>query len=108
MEKEGPAEGLRRELAEEAGIVVGQLDRFKPIPPIAVSPNCNSHLICTYRIDLSQEECDSRVTHDKEICEVLCVSFDEVSRLIRSGEIYVVLPVAVISRFLITEQSFTR
>ena len=101
--RETPEQGLRRELAEETGIHIGDLDRFQPQPPLSVSPNRNPNLIFPFRVDLTQEEFDSRGAHDKEISEVTCFPLDQLVQMIYSGEIYVMMPVALISRWLMTE-----
>ena len=101
LNKESPEKGLNRELAEETGVILEDISRLVPLPPIAVSPNRNPNLIFPFKVDITQEEYDSRKKHDNEIKEVLCVSFSQVLKMIKSGEIYVALPISVILRFLV-------
>ena len=101
LNKESPEKGLSRELAEETGVIVEDISRLVPLPPIAVSPNRNPNLIFPFKVDITQKEYDSRKKHDNEIKEVLCVSFSQVLKMIKSGEIYVALPISVILRFLV-------
>ncbi len=100
LKKESPEQGLTRELAEETGIFIDDVNRLEPLPPISVSPNRNPNLIFPFKIDITKGEFEARKKHDNEITEVLCVPFKQALRLINSGEIYVALPIAVILRFL--------
>ena len=101
LNKESPEKGLNRELAEETGVILEDISRLVPLPPIAVSPNRNPNLIFPFKVDITQKEYDSRKKHDSEIREVLCVSFSQALKMIKSGEIYVALPISVILRFLV-------
>lgn len=95
-------QGAARELAEETGIVVTDLDRFYPLPPLAVSPNRIPSLIYLVQVELTQEEFAARLPHDHEIHSVHCLSFKEVASMLVRGEIYVTMPVAVLGRYLLT------
>ena len=77
------------------------ISRLVPLPPIAGDSSRNPNLIFPFKVDITQEEYDSRKKHDNEIKEVLCVSFSQVLKMIKSGEIYVALPISVILRFLV-------
>ena len=100
LKKESPEEGMTRELAEETGIILDDISRLEALPPISVSPNRNPNLIFPFQVNITQQEYDSRKNHDNEVKEVLCLPFDQVLRLIKSGEIYIALPIAIILRFL--------
>ncbi|MBF0460631.1 MAG: NUDIX hydrolase [Magnetococcales bacterium] len=99
--QETPFQGAARELAEETGIVIEDLDRFKPLPSLAVSPNRIPRLVHLFQVDLSWAEFDQRRPHDHEICSVHCLPLPEVARMILKGEIYVTMPVALIGRYWI-------
>ena len=101
---EKPVVAASRELAEETGIIIGNYDRFIPMPPLAVAPNRVPKLIYVFRVDLSQQEYEERLPHDHEIESVECVSFMEAVNMISKGEIYVTVPVAVIGTFLLSKQ----
>jgi hypothetical protein len=62
-------------------------------------------LIYVFRIDLSRDEFDGRKPHDNEVESVVCVSFPEASKLIASGGIYVAVPVAIISTYLLSRSA---
>lgn len=102
-ENESALRAGAREMAEETGIEIKDLHRFKMLPPVAHSPNRNPQLFYVYQISLTQQEYDQRNSHDDEISSVECLHFDDVIKMIIHGEIYVSIPVAVISRFLLWE-----
>lgn len=105
-EGETPEAGAARELAEEAGIVIQDLQRFQPMPPLAVSPNRNPKLSYIYKVHLSKEEFSQRNQHDDEILQVELYTVEEVKKMICKGEIYISIPIAVISNYLFS-QAFT-
>ncbi len=91
--------GAARELAEETGIVVADLTRFKPVRPLSVTSTRQPGLVYIFQIDLTAEEFHRRRPHDEEIASVHLFSFAEVAGMIERGEIYVVLPLALIMRY---------
>lgn len=97
---ETPRVAARRELAEEAGICVRALHRFKPLPPLAVSSTRYPVLPHLYCIHLSGSEFRRRRPHDAEIVGVACFSYLELKKRIARGEIYVSLPAAIVSAYL--------
>ncbi len=99
--QESPEEGLRRELAEETGIQIDDLSRFKPLPPIAAFPNRSPRLIFPLRVDITRPEFERRGQHDSEIREVLCLSLERIEQMICDGEIYVAVPAAMLSRLIL-------
>ena len=101
LSSETPEQGLMRELAEETGIIIKDECRMIPLAPIADSPGRNPNLIYPYRVDLSQNEFDLRLAHDDEIMEVICLPFEKVSEMIKTGKIYVAGSIAVILRYFI-------
>jgi len=98
---EAPASGAARELAEETGIVA-DVARFAPMPPLAVSPNRVPNLTYVFRVDLQRREFDRRGPHDDEIDSVELLSLADIVRLMTSGGIYVAVPIAVISMFVLS------
>jgi 8-oxo-dGTP pyrophosphatase MutT (NUDIX family) len=97
---ESAAEAAQRELAEETGIVIDDLTRFKERAPLSVTPRFPC-LVHTFEIDLSGSEYDSRGDHDHEVASVEQFSFAEIARKIVSGEIYLCLPLGVLARFIL-------
>jgi 8-oxo-dGTP pyrophosphatase MutT (NUDIX family) len=97
---EAPEKAAGRELSEETGIVVRDLDRFVPMPPLCISPNRFPTLAYIFRIDLTQTEYDERLPHDDEVIDVTRVSLTEAAKMITSGAIYISAPVAVIGTYL--------
>ena len=101
--RETPEQGIRRELAEETGIWVNSLDAFQPLPPLAIFPNRSPELIFPFRVDLTRQAFEQRKVHDDEISEVLCFSREQLVAMVQNGEIYITMPVAMISRWLLAE-----
>jgi len=99
LENETPSAAAARELAEETGVQVMELQRFVPLPPLSGSPNRSPFLLHVFVVQISSEEFLDRRSHDSEIQEVLLLSLSEALQLIKTGEIYVSVPVAVISRY---------
>jgi 8-oxo-dGTP pyrophosphatase MutT (NUDIX family) len=106
LEGESPVEAVARELAEETGIIIKDLDRFEPIPPISNAPNRNPKLAHFFQINLSGEDIDRSKVHDEEILSVECYKFEKITDMIADGEIYISVPVALIGRFLITHYRY--
>ena len=93
-----------RELHEETGIGIGELERFELLPSISVSPCRYPVLPWIYKVSISRSEFDSRDAHDDEIEGIVCLAFDEVKTKIACGEIYISLPLAVISRYMLDRE----
>jgi 8-oxo-dGTP pyrophosphatase MutT (NUDIX family) len=103
--KDEPAvNAAARELHEETGIHIIKLDRFELLPPIVISPNRYPMLPWIYKICITHDEFDSRDPHDDEIEGIECLVFDDIKRKIICGDIYISLPLAIISRFLFQEE----
>ncbi len=99
--EESPLEAVARELGEETGIRIDNLDRFEMLSPMADSPIRFPTLLYVYQIHITQQEYDNRGCHDDEVCKVLCIRFEDVCRMIVRGEIYISMPVAIVGRFLL-------
>jgi len=102
-ENETPIQAAWRELAEETGIKIGDLRRLEILPPITNSPNRNPNLTYIFMAHVTQQEYENRGDHDKEITDVECFSLEVVQRLIVNGDIYVSVPMAIISRFIMSD-----
>jgi 8-oxo-dGTP pyrophosphatase MutT (NUDIX family) len=97
---EDPACAASRELAEEAGIVISDLRRYVPMPPIAVSSTRMPSLAYIFRVDVSNQEFAERRAHDDEIHSVERVAVRDLPGMMASGQIYVSVPLAVLGVFL--------
>ncbi|MBI3795064.1 MAG: NUDIX hydrolase [Nitrospinae bacterium] len=97
---EEPRAGASRELAEETGVRIGDLSRFEMLPPLSHSTNRNPMLFYVYKVVITAGEFENRGPHDHEVESVHLYSFDEIRKMIRSGEMYVAVPIAIILRFL--------
>jgi len=98
-ENESPMQAAGRELGEETGIEIKDINRFKLLTPISNSPNRNPQLLHVFQIYLNLREYDTRKRHDHEVDGVKYFSFEKVQKMIVSGDIYVGIPMAVIGRF---------
>jgi len=103
-EDESPLESAARELGEETGIRISDLERFRKLLPIAGSPNRNPNLIHIFQIELTKREFCDRIEHDDEIADVELFGFSEIKELLFQGEIYVAVPMAIISKYLIERE----
>ncbi len=97
---EAPEAGAARELAEETGIAI-DASRMVPMPPLAGSPNRIPYLLYVFRADLTREEWERRGPHDAEVEGVELVPLKSIPGLIERGALYVAVPIAVISTYLL-------
>lgn len=98
MPAETPRQAAARELAEETGIIVTNHNRFTQTLPISVMSGRCPFMDHVFEIELTQDEYESRVGHDGEVKEVVLMSLDKAVRAIQTGEIYCVVPMAIIQR----------
>ncbi|MEO5350066.1 MAG: NUDIX hydrolase [Magnetococcus sp. YQC-3] len=98
-DRETAVQGAARELAEETGVLVDDLDRFQPLPPLSVSPNRIPRLAYLFQVELTRAEFEQRRSHDQEIHSVHCFPLSDVADMILNGEVYVTMPVALIGRY---------
>lgn len=99
---ESPAQAAARELAEESGIAIEDITRFEKLPPLSVTPRF-PRLVHVFQIHLTWDEFNRRKSHDHEIESTEVVTFEEVATKIQWGEIYLCLPLGVLSRFLMAD-----
>ena len=97
---EDAATGAARELLEETGIKVTNLDRFISMAPISVSSTRNPNLSYIFKVDISEKEYVNRQPHDDEIYSVERFAINDLAKKMASGEIYVSLTLAVLGIFL--------
>ena len=97
---EDAATGAARELLEETGIKVTNLDSFIPMTPISVSSTRNPNLSYIFKVDISEKEYVNRQPHDDEIYSVERFAINDLAKKMASGEIYVSLTLAVLGIFL--------
>ena len=97
---EDAATGAVRELLEETGIKVTNLDRFISMVPISVSSTRNPNLSYIFKVDISEKEYVNRQPHDDEIYSVERFAINDLAKKMASGEIYVSLTLAVLGIFL--------
>lgn len=98
---ETPLEAAARELAEETGIRITQLDRFIPMTPLSISPNRISRLAYVFRINLKEEEFVNRVKHDHEVESIHKIHVSKVPKMMGDGSVYVAVPLALLGMYLV-------
>lgn len=101
---EDVAAGAARELLEETGIKVTNLNRFISMAPISVSSTRNPNLSYIFKVEISEKEYFNRQPHDDEICSVERFAINDLAKKMTSGEIYVSLSLAVLGIFMISRQ----
>ena len=104
-EKESPVQACARELAEETGIEIQDLKKFQLLPPLSISPNRFPLLPHIYEVHISQKDYELRSSHDEEVIGVESIPLNNIGNMIVRGEIYVCLPIAILSRYLIKRKS---
>lgn len=97
---EVPIETAGRELAEETGILISDLNRFQMLPPL-IHMLRSPVLPYIFQIHLTRKEFDSRMAHDHEIVSVECFTFNDILKKIAAGEIYIGFQIAIIAKYLI-------
>ena len=95
-----PAQAAQRELAEETGIYITDLNRFQLQAPLVLMPRIPD-LAHIFQIYLTQKEFDARFKYDDEILSVECFSFQEALNRIENNEIYLGYQIAILMRFLL-------
>lgn len=96
---ETPLQGAIRETEEETGI---QLNGFQvhQFAEFCVCPNRFPGNVQVFIVDIDQETYEKRKLHDSEVVEVRKFTFDEIKKMIANSDIYVVLPIAALSRLM--------
>ena len=100
-EGETPQTGARREFAEETGIFIEDIARFKAVKPISEMPGRMPVLLSIFQIDLTLSEYSSRNAFDEEITAVELFSRQDIINKIISGEIYLSSPIAILARYIL-------
>ncbi len=108
LEKDEETEsGALREFKEETGISVKDKSRLCPMNPLVVSPTRMPMFPNMFSINLNYQEFENRSPHDDEIEAVQIFSFEKIQKMILEEEIFVMLPLAILSRFLLSKRSLT-
>ncbi|MEW6088408.1 MAG: NUDIX hydrolase [bacterium] len=102
-DNELPVETAGRELAEETGILISDLNRFQMLPPL-IHMLRSPVLPYIFQIHLTRQEFDSRGVHDNEIVSVECFTFNDILEKIAEGEIYIGFQIAIIAKYLINRK----
>jgi 8-oxo-dGTP pyrophosphatase MutT (NUDIX family) len=101
---ESYAETAKREMAEETGIKVANLDRFHQSQSFVLASNRMPMFPKVFYINLTSQEYLKKDEFDEEIEQVKAFSFEETVESIVQGDLFATLPIAVISKFLFTRK----
>lgn len=105
--QEAPREAARRELAEETGIWVEDLNRLQPLPRLAIAPDRMPAWPHLFQVELTPTEYTSRGSFDQEIQELCRMTRTEVLAAVLDGKILACLPLAMIFRHLCLSLPFS-
>lgn len=92
-----------RELKEETGVLIDDKNRLKPMNTLVISPIRMPMFPSLFSINITKKEFDLRQSHDDEVEEVGLFSFDEIRQMILNEKVFVSLPLAILSRFLLSQ-----
>jgi len=101
---ETPKVAARRELHEETGILVEDLERFEPLTLVSEMPNRSPELLICFQVNITPEEFALRGEHEKEITEMRIWEDDQIKEAICSGEFYLAAPTAILARHLFRQE----
>ena len=104
---ENHVETAKREMAEETGIKIGNLDRFHESQSFVLASNRMPMFPKVFYINLTNQEYLKKDEFDEEIEQVKAFSFEETVESIVQGDLFATLPIAVISKFLFTRKLHT-
>lgn len=96
-------EGALRELKEETGIIIEDTRRLKPMNTLIVSPTRMPMFPTLFSLNITRKEFQVRQSHDDEIEDVGLFTFQEIRQMILEEKIFVSLPLAILSRFLLSQ-----
>jgi ADP-ribose pyrophosphatase len=104
---ESYAETAKREMAEETGIKIENLDRFHESQSFVLASNRMPMYPKVFYVNLTNQEYLKKDEFDDEIEQVRAFSFEETIESIVQGNLFATLPIAVISKFLFTRNLHT-
>lgn len=104
LPNESSQEAALRELREETGIDVRDINRLKAEHSLIVSPNRLPMFPHIFSVQINEQEFKERLPHDDEVESVGCFSLDKVREMILSGKIITSITLAILCRFLLRQQ----
>ena len=104
---ESHVETAKREMAEETGIQITNLDRFHESQSFVLASNRMPMFPRVFYINLTNQEYLKKDEFDDEIEQVKAFSFEETIESIVQGDLFTTLPIAVICKFLFARNLHT-
>jgi 8-oxo-dGTP pyrophosphatase MutT (NUDIX family) len=97
---EKPIDAAVREFGEETGIRIENKTRFIPDLDISEMPGRIPVLLSVFTVHITRNEYDLRGKRDPEIHSIELVPIRDAAKRILSGDIYIGVPCAIISRLV--------
>ena len=90
-----------RELREETGININNIDRLIKMPSINTIPSRTNNFLNIFMINISMEEFRNRSKHDSEVSEILLMSFKEIIDSINQGLFFTAPFIAICLTYIV-------
>jgi len=95
-----------RELSEETGININNIDRLIKMPSINTIPSRTNNFLNIFMINISMNEYKNRSQHDSEVSDILLMSFKEIIDSINMGSFFTAPFIAICLTYIFnTKQS---
>jgi ADP-ribose pyrophosphatase len=94
-------ETAKREMAEETGIKIANLDRFHEFQSFVLASNRMPMFPKIYHLNLSMDEYSKKSSFDQEIENIEIYNFESIKELIKSNSFYSSLSLTVIFRYFL-------
>ena len=104
--RNGEAEkvGALRELREERGISIFDISRLKKETTLIVSQNRLPMFPSILSIEVGLDEFKQRGPHGSEVKSVRSFTFDKITEVITTGQIFTSITISILARFLLSRE----
>ena len=93
-------EAALRELGEETGVKINNVDRLVRMPSINNMPSRTNNLLNVFMINITINEYQDRAQHDSEVSETFLMSYDEIIISINQGRFFTAPFIAICLIFM--------
>lgn len=101
---ERPVETAARELFEETGLKITDLNRFRPRTPFCLSPNRMPRLHHVFEISITRAEADRMKADGDEIFSIERYAFEDAKAMVAEGTIYVAAVAGLLASLLFSRE----